>query len=146
MADLPELHGWLPTGAMAQRLGISPTTVRRRGREGLLEVAPNPLGRGALYRENPPMRPDLRAGGGSAGQTPNELRLVAIHGLSREDRLTLGQLPSSAPRIARALGLPRSTVYRQLRRLERWGFARRCPPRPSGRRGGRPEVPWRPVA
>lgn len=140
---LPELNGWAPTAIVARRLGVTPATVRRRASKGLLQSIPNPLGPGALYREIDPGRPALPAMGGQAGQTAREPHHGAVRMMVRDDRYVLGLLPASGVQVARSAGLARGTAYRRLRRLERWGLARRAEVVPPGPQGGRPEVVWR---
>lgn len=145
VSDLPELHGWLPARVIGRRLGVSPGTVRARARKGLMDVVPNPLGGGGLYREKPPIRPTPQGGGVQARTTAENSHRGQIQGLGRDDGIVFSLLPSSASRIAQELGLAPGTVDRSLKRLERHGFARRGAPQPSGPHGGRPEVVWDPV-
>jgi hypothetical protein len=119
--------------------------VRARARRGLLEVVPNPICSGALYREKGPIRTTTQEGGVQARTTAENPGHGRISGLGRDDRLVFAHLPSSASRIAHEIGLAPGTVDRCLHRLERAGFARRGDELPSGPHGGRPEVVWDPV-
>jgi hypothetical protein len=139
----PDLRGWLPPAALARRLGVSPSTVRRRGSRGLLESIPNPLGPGALYRASE-RNPAHAMGSPTAGRTNREnLGSGAMRSLRRLDRLALAQLPASTTELARAVGLSKGSAARCLERLERAGFAERSDERCRGPRGGRPEIVWR---
>lgn len=142
---LPELHGWLPAVVMARRLGVTPSTIRRRALRGAYDVIPNPLAHGSLYREKTSAGTGGRISGGEAGQTPNQLHHAAVRGMVRDDRYVLALLPASGAQIARAAGLSRGGAHRRLKRLERWGLVRRAEVVPSGRCGGRPAIVWRAV-
>lgn len=140
--SLPELHGWAPAAVVARRLAVTASTVRRRASKGALDVIPNPIGAGALYREKEPTHPLARREGGTAGANRANSVSVDVRGMGRAFGVALEIEAVGVAEIVRELGSARSTAHRTLCRMEERGFLRSAGELPSGPRGGRPRKIW----
>ena len=129
----PDLRGWLPTSAMARRLGVSPRTVRRRAASGLLDALPNPLGVGAIYRQKRGMQGETPCAAQNGATGAANARQTPMRPLAPTDRIVLVLLPSTSPVIAAELGIARSSVEPMPR----------APARGRARAPGRRHPRWR---
>lgn len=143
MNGRPDLRGWETSSGLAARLGVCPSTIRRRAVLGLLEAIPNPVGPGSLYHEKDPLNPLARPDGKIRRPTAANSSSDELPRVRADDARLLRLLPGSAPSIASDAGEPRSTVAGRLRRLERAGLVTSSTGLPRSC-GGRPPILWSP--
>jgi hypothetical protein len=128
---------------LARRLGVAPSTVRRRAARGLIQAIPNPIGPGALYHANGANPTEDTTTPSLHGRNRDNPDSMPARGLHRDDGYVLTVLPSTATQVAQEAGLSEAAALRCLERLERAGLVWRAEKIPPGRNGGRPAQVWR---